>query len=185
MIAVRHAAIALKCHASSACAAVHALHVTVRVHDGRLILSYALGADLKRLRIQAEEAPRHAHELWRHTCFEAFFGGTGSPGYCELNFAPSRAWAMYRFSARREGMLAVAPARAPEITIARTAAGLTLTAAVFLHDLIPSGASLGLRMGLAAVLEGEDGRLSYWAARHPPGKPDFHHPDSFTLELAL
>ena len=153
MIAVRHAAIALKCHASSACEAVHALHVRVRVHDGRLVLSYALGADLKRLRIQAQEAPRHAHELWRHTCFEAFFGGTGSPGYCELNFAPSRAWAMYRFSARREGMAIVTDARAPEIALRRSATGLTLAASVFWRDLIPTVAPLKLRLAAAAVLD--------------------------------
>jgi hypothetical protein len=27
------------------------------------------------------------------------------------------------------------------------------------------------------------GALSYWALRHPPGKPDFHHPAGFALEL--
>ena len=33
-----------------------------------------------------------------------------------------------------------------------------------------------LQLALAAVVEDEDGRLSYWALRHAPGKPDFHHP---------
>jgi hypothetical protein len=185
MTAVQHAAIALACHAQSACAAVRALDVTVRVQDGWLILSYALAADLNGLRIQAEEAPRRAHELWRHTCFEAFVGEADSPGYCELNFAPSGAWAMYRFSAERAGMQVMADAHAPQISIVRTAAGLTLEACVVLLDLIPTVPPLVLRMGLATVLEDRDGRLSYWAAQHPSGKPDFHHPDSFTLELSL
>jgi hypothetical protein len=40
-----------------------------------------------------------------------------------------------------------------------------------------------LRIALAAVIEDENGRLSYWGLRHPPGKPDFHHPDGFALEV--
>jgi hypothetical protein len=37
--------------------------------------------------------------------------------------------------------------------------------------------------GLSAVVETKDGGISYWALAHPPGKPDFHHPDSFALTL--
>jgi hypothetical protein len=40
-----------------------------------------------------------------------------------------------------------------------------------------------LRIGASAVIEDDGGALSYWALRHPPGKPDFHHPDAFALEL--
>jgi hypothetical protein len=184
MSATDHAPIELHCHADSACASVQALNVTVRAHAGQLLFGYTLTADLKRLRIPAAHPAVRAHELWRHSCFEAFVAQAGSPGYCELNFAPSQAWALYRFSGRRQGMQIDTDARAPEVTVRHTATGLILEASVFILDLIPAGAPLGLRLGLAAVLEDRDGRLSYWAARHPPGKPDFHHPDSFTLELA-
>jgi hypothetical protein len=37
-------------------------------------------------------------------------------------------------------------------------------------------------LGLTAVVEEENGRLSYWALKHPPGKPDFHSPEGFVLE---
>jgi len=37
---------------------------------------------------------------------------------------------------------------------------------------------------LTAVVECVDGALSYWALRHAAGKPDFHHPDTFALEIA-
>ncbi len=40
-----------------------------------------------------------------------------------------------------------------------------------------------LRLGLSAVVEANDGTLSYWALRHPPGRPDFHHPDGCVLRL--
>jgi len=39
------------------------------------------------------------------------------------------------------------------------------------------------RVALASVIEAGDGTLSYWALRHPPGKPDFHHPDGFVLGM--
>ena len=39
------------------------------------------------------------------------------------------------------------------------------------------------RFGLAAVIEETNGRRSYWALAHPPGKPDFHHADGFALEV--
>ncbi|MDF7777123.1 DOMON-like domain-containing protein [Sphingomonas sp. AOB5] len=38
-------------------------------------------------------------------------------------------------------------------------------------------------MGISAVIEEADGTKSYWALKHPAGKPDFHHPDCFALEL--
>ena len=42
-----------------------------------------------------------------------------------------------------------------------------------------------MRLALAAVVEEIDGRLSYWALAHPSGVPDFHHPDSFMLQLLV
>ena len=41
-----------------------------------------------------------------------------------------------------------------------------------------------LRLAVCAVMENEQGRVSYWALAHPPGKPDFHHRDGFALRLA-
>ena len=36
-------------------------------------------------------------------------------------------------------------------------------------------------VGFSAILEEEDGTISYWALAHAPGRPDFHHPDCFAL----
>ena len=41
-----------------------------------------------------------------------------------------------------------------------------------------------LRLGLSAVLEGDDGKLHYWALAHPASRPDFHHPLSRCVALA-
>ena len=40
-----------------------------------------------------------------------------------------------------------------------------------------------LLVALAAVIEDRSGALSYWALRHAPGKPDFHHPQGFALQI--
>ena len=177
---------ALLRHPSMGCEAVRTLDVSLYAFDAeRIVLRYVLEGDLEYLIIPSEGAARRAHELWLHTCFEAFLGAVGLPGYHEFNFAPSRAWAMYRFSAPRQGMAVVTDARAPHLAMQRTAAGITLEATIFWRDLIPQIPPPRLRIAMAAVVEDEGGRLSYWALQHPPGRPDFHHPDSFTLELEL
>jgi tRNA modification GTPase len=52
-----------------------------------------------------------------------------------------------------------------------------------LEALIALGEEARLSLALSSVVESAQGELSYWALRHPAGKPDFHHPDSFALEL--
>ena len=54
-----------------------------------------------------------------------------------------------------------------------------------LFDLGLAREGLDLKLALTAVVEDGSGRLSYWALRHAPGKPDFHHPDGFVLEFTL
>ena len=43
--------------------------------------------------------------------------------------------------------------------------------------------SAAWRLALTAVIEETGGAKSYWALKHAPGKPDFHHADGFVLEL--
>ncbi|RYG10830.1 MAG: hypothetical protein EON96_16135 [Caulobacteraceae bacterium] len=62
--------------------------------------------------------------------------------------------------------------------VTRTAQGrFVLTADVTLPE------DAGEAVGLAAVIESFDGTIAYWALAHPSDKPDFHHPDSFALDL--
>lgn len=157
-----------------------------------LRLQYVLEADLRQLRIPlpTPDAGR-ADELWAHTCFEAFVALAESPRYLELNFSPSGQWAAYSFDSYRQGM-APALAVAPRLALRHGEDRLELQAEVQLSGILPppgpeaaaSGART-LRIALSTVVEDREGRLSYWALRHPPGRPDFHHPESFSLALAL
>jgi hypothetical protein len=106
-------------------------------------------------------------------------------GYFELNFAPSRQWALYRFNAYREGMSSPDLDASPDVSVRRFADRLEVDAAVRLHGLAGLEGAPQLKVALSAVVEEENGTLSYWALKHAPGKPDFHCPDGFVLELAL
>ncbi len=178
----------LSAHPSTPCAPVHALEAHVGVTKaGILLVDYVLEADLSRLRIAPERRSRRANELWKHTCFEAFVAAGESPGYDELNFSPSGEWAAYRFSGYRAGMQLASGLGTPEISVQRAPTRLQLESATalvnFAVDVVTPQRKPVLRVALAAVIEEEDGRLSYWALRHAPGKPDFHHAHAFALEI--
>jgi len=151
------------------------------VPDGGLGLAFALQAELSALRIPGSRPSRRAHDLWQHTCFEAFVMAADGPGYREFNFSPSGEWAIHAFRGYREGG-ELDVAAGPGITVRRTRERLQLAAEIP-RDCLPPGRLL--RLGLSAVVEDAAGVLSYWALRHPPGKPDFHHADAFALQLEL
>jgi hypothetical protein len=152
----------------------------VRQGDCLTLRFEAVGATAE-LSIPSPAPSVRSVDLWRHTCFEAFVRDANTPGYLELNLSPSTAWAAYRFKGYRENMTPaqVAPRR---IEVAVREDGLTLSTTIDL-----GGSDLDTKAlwqaGLSAVIEDRAGAVSYWALAHPPGKPDFHSPDCFVLEL--
>lgn len=150
------------------------LEVEARRSDRWLSLEYRVVGPVEAMRWPEPAARVHTDGLWRTTCFEAFVATDA--GYVEVNLSPSGAWAAYRFEGYREGMRALS-IPAPFI-LTRSAPGrfaLTVDVELPVEATGP--------VGLAAVIEGLDGAISYWALAHPSDKPDFHHPDSFVLEL--
>jgi hypothetical protein len=137
------------------------------------------------LTIPAKSLPRRTDRLWEHTCFEAFIRVDGDPSYYEVNFSPSGEWAAYSFRAYRDGGPLPDQSWSPEIVVRCEADRIELDAVVRLDRLSSIRSGTTLRLGLSAVIETNDGTLSYWALKHPGAKPDFHHPDSFALELAF
>jgi hypothetical protein len=179
-------AVTLTCHPDTPTDAVRGMSARVCRNPGdRLAVSYVVEGDLGRVRVPAPRAPRPAERLWEHTCCEIFIARGSAPGYREYNFSPSGEWAAYVFEAYRarragEPQSSLSP---PQITVRGDSGTLELDASISLDGLGPQpGARLAL--ALAAVIEDREGRLSYWALRHPPGRPDFHHPEAFALELA-
>lgn len=172
----------LACHPATPAPWIDALRVEVTCNgEGALTLAYTLEGELDRLRLPPSCPACRRDGLWRHTCFEAFMTGTHAPGYREFNLAPSGAWQAYDFDGyRRHGRPASSPT--PRIECRQDGHGLTLQATLPPQALPAAGP---WRLGVCAVLEDSAGGLSYWALRHPPGRPDFHHPEGFALELDL
>lgn len=148
------------------------LSVQMERRGAQLWLRYEAEGEVQAI---AWPAPAHgrADDLWRHTCFEIFV--QTADGYREFNLSPSGQWATYRFDGYRQGM-----ADAAETALAPLLDGAADYVALESVIDLPPGAQA---LGLAAVIEAADGRISYWALAHPSDKPDFHHPDSFVLEL--
>jgi len=174
----------LKCHVETPTRAVSGIEVSVALTQaGEIALGYILRGELDRLLISTPRTPCRRDGLWRHTCFESFIAVENSAAYLEFNFSPSGEWAAYAFRAYRNGGPIESDDLDPQIVVRREADTLELSAVIRLDRLsaIPSDATI--RLGLSAVVQELDGSVSYWALKHPPGKPDFHHPDNFILEI--
>jgi hypothetical protein len=155
--------------------------------EAGLHFRYALHANPGAVRVPTRCAPRQADELWKHTCFEAFIAGPSRDHeYRELNFSPSTEWAAYSFERYRSGMAPVTLPSEPRIEVTRSGSQLIVEARVGAEALLPESwrvTGARLQIALSAVIEEENGRLSYWALKHAPDKPDFHHAAGFILEV--
>jgi hypothetical protein len=178
-LTLRHA---LARHPDFPCEAVTGLTVAVTRRRGRLVLDYLTEGRISDVRVPLLAAPSRAHELWKHTCMEAFVRPAGGAGYCELNFAPSGQWAAYLFDAYRAGMRDATDLSPPIITMGRADAKLWLRAQVRLDNLA-GFADAAWHIAISAVIEEANGQRSYWALKHAQGRPDFHHSDGFALEI--
>jgi hypothetical protein len=175
---------ALTCHPEPYSQAVHAIEARICwTEGGVLALTYTLQGNIPRVWIPPPRPPRRADYLWQHTCFEAFVSVKDKPEYYEFNFAPSGEWAAYRFRRYRDGAPLQDKELAPNTTVHSGGDSLELNAIIHLHRLPLIPQNVCLKLGLSAVIEEEHGVLSYWALKHPPGTPDFHHPDGFVLEI--
>ena len=153
-----------------------------RLGDGKLSLVFAVTGDIGRLRIPPATSGEWKDGLWRHSCFEAFVRLPNRNDYLELNLSPSGDWAAYRFDGYRNGMASI-EIPPPTIRCETSSDQLGFVAGIDLADLEPFNSEETWQVGLSAVIEAEDGSLSYWALAHPLGPADFHHPDCFVLEL--
>jgi len=167
----------LRLHPDCMCDAVRRISVQIERKARGLVLVYGVEGEIGALSLTPAGPSLRTDGLWQHTCFEAFLRSQAS-GYCEFNFSSSTAWAAYRFDGYRAGMRALELTVAPRIETQTAPVTYRLTAG--LGDLPPGD----WHLGLSAVIEERSGRKSYWALTHPPGKPDFHHADSFALALA-
>jgi hypothetical protein len=174
----------LHCHRDTPCTAVENINAAVRWDQSELLtVNYVLNGAVDQLRIPSDPSARGVDGLWEHTCFELFIGAENDAEYYEFNFSPSGELAAYEFRKYRDGGPLHAEGLDAKIAVQRSAETLELSAAIRLNDLAGIRPDVYLSLGLSAVIEDVKGSLSYWALKHPPGKPDFHHVDNFTLQI--
>ena len=173
----------LKFHPASPPRLIEGVSVRLSVQERFLWLNYEVR---HRAGLRLADKDGRQDGLWNGTCFELFAREPGTTGYIEFNFAPIAAWAAYRFTGRRSGMKALAGISAPHLVDGRLEdrAHDIESHYEFAATIARDGMLAGRpQIGLSAIIEEKDGTKSYWALAHPPGEPDFHHPDCFALEL--
>lgn len=174
----------LLCHPSTRTDAVDWITAhAARGDDGTLAITFSLAGDLARVRIPEPRAPRMVNGLWEHTCFEVFVAAEGSRTYHEFNLSPSGEWMAHAFERYRVGGPLDDVCLAPQIVVSQQSGCLELNAALRLRDLSADYVRTRLQLGMCAVVEDTSGRLSYWAVRHPAGRPDFHHRETFATAI--
>ena len=146
---------------------------------GEATFRYWVRGATAELLIAPTRTPRRRSNLWETTCFEAFIRPAGGEGYVEFNFSPSGEWAAWRLDGYRAGFRP-APDCPPPVMRRTQRLGAFDLAVTLAFDWLPFAPA---RLGLSAILEDRTGGKSFWALRHPPGAPDFHHADCFAYEL--
>lgn len=143
-------------------------------------LSYRVIGVVAALNLLSSASCRRCDELWRHTCAELFVAAPGHARYVEFNFSPSSEWAAYQFDDYRQSMRA-AQCAPPLIEIAQRIDELQIDVCCNLPEELAQSSLL--ICGIAMVVEDAQGQCSYWALHHSYERPDFHHRDSFIVEL--
>lgn len=171
-------------HPANPCGAIRRFTASMEIAapPDELRISFQIDGAIERLRLSGPGTALRTDGLWQHSCFEAFLRADASDSYHEFNFAPSGDWAAYRFAARREGRQSPAMP-APRMEFHRAAEVCELNAGISLAALRDLAEARVLETGFAAVIEDEDGQLSYWALAHRAAQADFHDPGTFTLRV--
>lgn len=113
-----------------------------------------------------------SHELWKTTCFEAFWGVPGESAYWELNLSPSRQlWNLYRFESYRVP-------QPPTESFDFELSDIVATRETLECTLHPKVNLPRVEVSLTAVLRTQ-GQTHYLATKHAGEKPDFHLRESF------
>jgi hypothetical protein len=175
----------LQPHPTSSCPAIRqfAVEVDPAALPRQLVVLFRIAGEVGRLRLPPSGFTRRADGLWQHSCFEAFLKAGPGGSYHEFNLAPSGDWAAYRFGGRRSERSAPRMP-APRMERRDYPGGYELSATLPIAALPDLARAGEIEAGLAAVIEADDGTLSYWALAHGGEKPDFHDPATFLLRVS-
>jgi hypothetical protein len=149
--------------------------------NNNLNLNYQIFGDLSQVKISPIiNRQTRKDRLWETTCLEFFIGIKNSTQYWEFNLSPNKHWNVYRFSDYRQNMTEEMAINVLPFEIDTNPYRLNLSLQLDLNLIISP--ALQLSAAISAVIEAKE-QITYWALIHPDSKADFHHRDSFIIDL--
>jgi hypothetical protein len=155
---------------------------TISRRDPFLLIQFTLLGAVDQVILPApSDAPQRKDNLWESTCFEFFLGIKNAPSYWEFNLSPGGDWNIYQFDDYRQGMAEELAYPELPFTTETESDAFSLSLKLDLDEIIPVGRVLNV--GICAVTQLKDDKITHWALKHPSTKADFHQRDSFTIKL--
>ena len=121
--------------------------------------------------------------LWKQSCFELFIKNKNKSHYYEFNYGPKSFWNIYTLSSYRKNLTPLLSPINPQIyfhQIDQRNIDIQVTQELcFLEDYLEAKK---MQINLCCVIMHKDQSYEYWALKHL-NKPDFHDPNTFSLEF--
>ena len=149
--------------------------------NNRLKITYRLAGTSQLIIPEATDKPTRQYDLWEHTCFEFFLRLKNSTKYWEFNLSSAGHWNVFRFPDYRQDIAEEMAFASLPFEVIQQADLLQLDLEVNLDKIIAGDRKL--EVAITTVVEDKAGQLSYWALTHPGTEADFHHRDSFIIDL--
>ncbi len=158
------------------------LNVELQIEDNCLTLTYDLYDPENLILIPYPESPTtRVIGLWESTCFELFIREKREDHYFEFNFSFKEKWNCFYFPKPNAHLTEWPTDLLPSISrLTPHQLEVNIPLSIFKKGFWQPGR---MQLGISAVLEDLQGDLSYWALAHPDNKPNFHHFDSFLINL--
>jgi hypothetical protein len=155
---------------------------TIARRDQFLLIQFTLLGAVDQVVLPApSNAPQRKDNLWETTCLEFFLGIKNSLNYWEFNLSPSGDWNIYRFEDYRQGMAEEPAYTELPFTTESESDAFSLSLKLDLDEIIPVGRVLNV--GISAVTQFKDDKITHWALKHPGTQADFHERKSFCINL--
>jgi len=171
----------LQCHTDHPAKDVEEIAISAELSkSGKIWLRYHIDGNLNSISLPDPKDPERTDNLWHTTCCELFISVPEETAYGEYNLSPSSQWAAYQFSDFRKDAADMEIPDVPEIHLDASETHLALEAEFTLPERFTNKT---LQTSFSVIVEEMDGTKSFWAVTHPPGKPEFHHRDCFSVFL--
>lgn len=155
----------------------------VTVEEGVLQIDFQIQDKERMILFSEVESLGRQDELWKATCFEAFWSEGGQEKYWELNVSTNGNWNVYRFEKYRAPAPPQPEEKIQSIDFKKSEVGNVWSIGIKIPLAQHGLPYKKLDIGLTSVIEFKNNEKSYYAIKHVGSKPDFHQRESFVCNL--